>query len=104
MTDDIPINGVNANLAMRRTIGWLAALFLPVILLAGPAVAQKKAGDKDADKDKDSDKPAEKWVKVGTLTARIVAMYEDKRKLRVQVVPGKVNTHDFRLTGSVPNR
>jgi hypothetical protein len=69
---------------MRRTLGWLAALSLPVLLLAGSAFAQKK-GDKDADKDSDKGKPADKWVKAGVLTGKILAVYEDKRKMRVQV-------------------
>ena len=38
------------------------------------------------------------------ITPYIPSRYNSESKLRVQVVPGKVNVHDFRLTGSQPNR
>jgi hypothetical protein len=74
---------------MLRTVGWMAVLCLPVLLLAGPALAQKEkdaAAQKDKDKDKDPDKEkATQWVTVGKVVAKVAAVYEDKRKLRLQV-------------------
>jgi hypothetical protein len=71
--------------AMLRTIAWLAALCVPALLLVGPAFAQKEK-DKDKDKDKDLDKEkATQWVKVTTIQGKVTAVYEDKRKLRVQI-------------------
>jgi hypothetical protein len=66
---------------MLRTVGWMAVLCLPVLLLAGPALAQK---EKDKDKDPDKEK-ATQWVKLGKVVAKVSAVYEDKRKLRLQV-------------------
>src|SRR3954447_5449820 len=68
---------------MLRTVAWLAALCVPALLLVGPAFAQK---EKDKDKDKDLDKEkATQWVKVTTIRGKVTAVYEDKRKLRVQI-------------------
>src|SRR5690349_17484830 len=67
---------------MLRSVGWLAALCIPALLLAGPALAQK---EKDKDKDKDPDKDKTHWVKVATIQGKVTAVYEDKRKLRVQI-------------------
>jgi hypothetical protein len=78
---------------------WLAALLVGLLLLAGPVVGADK---KNADKDKDAEqpeKPAEKWVKAGVVTGKVMAVYEDKRKLRIQVTipnvklnPGAINS------------
>ena len=68
---------------MLRTVAWLAALCVPALLLVGPAFAQK---EKDKDKDKDLDKEkATQWVKVTAIQGKVTAVYEDKRKLRVQI-------------------
>src|SRR5262245_4813717 len=72
---------------MLRTVGWMAALSLPALILIGPALAQK---DKDKDKDKDPEK-ATQWVTVGKVNAKVMAAYEDKRKLRVQVSVPKLD-------------
>jgi hypothetical protein len=65
---------------MLRTVGWLAALCIPALLLVGPAHAQK-----EKDKDKDPDKDKTQWVKVAAIQGKVTAVYEDKRKLRVQI-------------------
>jgi hypothetical protein len=68
---------------MRRALGLLAALGVSAVLLTGsPAGAQKKA---NADKDKDKDVTSEKMVKAGVLTGKVVAIYEDKRVIRLAV-------------------
>jgi hypothetical protein len=63
---------------------WLAALIVPVMLLTAPLVG---AADKkpNPDKDKDADKKDDKLVKVGVVSGKVMAIYEDKRKLRLQV-------------------
>jgi len=71
---------------MLRTVAWLAALCVPALLLVGPAFAQK-----DKDKDIEKDKPATQWVKVTTVTGKVMAVYEDKRKLRVQIAVPKLD-------------
>jgi hypothetical protein len=64
-------------------VSWLAALVVPVLLLTGPlAGADKKNPDKDKDKDVKKD---DSFVKVGTVSGKVVAIYEDKRKFRMQV-------------------
>jgi hypothetical protein len=80
---------------VRRVVSWIAALAVPVLLLAGPLAAD----DKKADKDKDLEKPAEKLIKVGTVTGKVMAVYEDKRKVRLEISyqvmkinPGAVNS------------
>ena len=66
---------------MRRTIRWIAALALPVLLLTGSLVeAQKKPNA-----EKDLDKSTEKMVKAGMVNGKIMAVYEDKKKIRIQV-------------------
>ena len=68
---------------MRPMMRWIAILALPVLLLSGSLVeAQKKA---DADKDKDLDKGGEKMVKAGAVVGKVMAVYEDKKKIRIQV-------------------
>jgi hypothetical protein len=52
---------------MLRTVGWMAALSLPALLLVAPAFAADKEKDKDKDKDPDKEKA------------------ESNRKLRLQV-------------------
>jgi hypothetical protein len=71
---------------MLRSVGWLAALCLPVLWMVGPVLA---FADKEKDKDKDSEK--EKWVTVTKIPAKVTAVYEDKRKLRVQVQVPKLD-------------
>lgn len=66
---------------MRPMTRWIAILALPVLLLSGSLVeAQKKA-----DPDKDVDKGGEKLVKIGSVVGKVVAVYEDKKKIRVQI-------------------
>jgi hypothetical protein len=62
---------------VRRMVSWLAALALPTILLSGSFAADKKA-DKE-------EKPGDGWVKSGTMVGKIMTVYEDKRKLRLQI-------------------
>jgi hypothetical protein len=76
-------------------------LLVPVMLLTGPLLGADKK-DADKDKDKDADKPAkasDQWVKAGVVSGKVMAVYEDKRKLRIQVVipymklnPGALNS------------
>ena len=61
---------------MRQVVSWVAALVVPVMLLAGPLVG----ADKKKDADKDDDKPAEKLIKVGAVAGKVMAVYEDKRR------------------------
>lgn len=83
---------------MRQTIRWLAVLVVPILLVSGPAVNAQK--DKKADKDKDKDTPnSEKMIKSGVLVGKVAALYEEQRKIRLQVTvpvteinPGAVNS------------
>jgi hypothetical protein len=62
----------------------VAVLLLPTVLFLGsPARAQKT--DKDKDKDKDKDVTTEKMMKSGVLVGKVVAIYEDKKVIRLQV-------------------
>jgi hypothetical protein len=54
-------------------------LVVPMLLVAGPLVAAPK------DKNKDLDKNSEQTVKAGVLVGKVAAVYEEKRKLRIQV-------------------
>jgi hypothetical protein len=74
---------------VRKLVSWAAALIVPAMMLTGPLGGADN--NKDKDKDKDSDKPAEKYTKVTTLAGKIMAVYEDKRKIRIQVSVPKVN-------------
>jgi hypothetical protein len=66
----------------------MAVLLVPAMMLTSPLVG----ADKDKDKDKDSDKPpAEKYIKVTTVTGKVMAVYEDKRKVRIQISVPKLN-------------
>ena len=66
---------------MRPMTRWIAIVALPIVLLTGSFVeAQKKA-----DPDKDVEKGGEKLVKAGSVTGKVMAVYEDKKKIRVQV-------------------
>jgi hypothetical protein len=68
----------------------MAILIVPAMLLSNPLVGADK--DKDKDKDKDSDKPAaEKFIKITELAGKVMAVYEDKRKVRIQVSVPKLN-------------
>jgi hypothetical protein len=70
----------------------VAALLVPAMLLTAPMVqAQKK---KDKDKDKDKDTTSEKMIRAGILLGKVAAIYEDKRKIRLQVTVSlpKLNT------------
>ena len=72
---------------MRYAISWMAALLVPFLLLAGPALGQKKI-DKDKDLDKANDV---KMIKAGVLVGKVMNVYEDKRKIRLQVSVPKLN-------------
>ena len=66
---------------MRPMTRWIAILALPILLLGGSYVeAQKKA-----DPDKDTEKGGEKLVKAGVVAGKVMAVYEDKKKIRIQV-------------------
>lgn len=67
---------------MRHVLRWLAAIaVLATLLLGNAADAQKK----DKDKDKDKDVTTEKMIKSGVLVGKVMAVYEDKRTVRLQV-------------------
>ncbi len=75
---------------MRKLVSWMAALLVPAMMLTSPLAGADK--NKDKDKDKDSDKPpAEKYIRLGTAAGKIMAVYEDKRKIRVQITVPKLN-------------
>ncbi len=74
---------------MRKFVSWMAALLVPAMMLTSPLAGADK--NKDKDKDKDSDKPAEKYIKLGTAAGKVMAVYEDKRKIRVQIAVPKLN-------------
>jgi hypothetical protein len=59
-------------------VSFVAALALPVMLLSSPLVGAEKKADKE-------DKGGDKWIKSGTMTGKIMTIYEDKRKLRLQI-------------------
>jgi hypothetical protein len=71
---------------MRHAISWMATLVLLFLLLAGPAVAQKKDKDKDIDKPNDA-----KMIKAGVLVGKVMNVYEEKRKIRLQISVPKLN-------------
>src|SRR5262249_33698115 len=76
---------------MRFAIRWVAALAVPAMLLAGPAAwAQKKKPNPDKDGDAPAEK-AEKMIRAGVLVGKVAAVYEDKRKIRLQVPVPKLN-------------
>jgi len=84
---------------MLRTCGRLAALCLPALIFVGPAFAQK---EKDKDKDPDKEK-ATQWVTVGKVSAKIMAVYEDKRKLRIQVKVPKLDMGQVQALNNAKN-
>jgi hypothetical protein len=68
---------------MRRTFSGLTILVLSAVVLVGsPASAEKKK--KDLDKDLDKDKSSEKLVKAGVVVGKVMAVYDDKRQVRIQ--------------------
>jgi hypothetical protein len=67
----------------------MAVLLVPAMMLTSPLAGADK--NKDKDKDKDLDKPTEKYIKVGTLSGKVMAVYEDKKKVRVQIAYQKLN-------------
>jgi len=84
---------------MLRTVGWLAALSLPALILISPAFAEK---DKEKDKDKDPEK-ATQWVTVGKVNAKVAAVYEDKRKMRVQISVPKLDAGQVQALANAKN-
>lgn len=83
---------------MRQTIRWLAVLVVPILLVSGPAVNAQKGKKPDADKDKETAN-SEKMIKSGVLVGKVAALYEEQRKIRLQVTvpvteinPGAVNS------------
>jgi preprotein translocase subunit YajC len=82
---------------MRYAIAWLAALMVPILLLAGPALAQK-AKKPDADVDK-SAASSDKMIKAGTLVGKVSAVYEDKRKIRLAVTTTAAKINPGAITG-----
>ena len=66
---------------MRQMIRWIAVFALPVLLLTGSLVeAQKKPNA-----EKDLEKSTDKMVKMGVYIGKVMAVYEDKKKVRIQV-------------------
>jgi hypothetical protein len=66
---------------MPRAVGGVGLLVLLILLSdAPPAGAQKIPGA-----EKDMDKNTEKMVKAGVLVGKILTIFEDKRKIRLQV-------------------
>lgn len=75
---------------MRRTISLVAILALPAMLVMSPSAdAQGKKGI-----DKDLDRNSEKMIRAGQVVGKVVAVYEDKRKIRVKIsqVVKEINT------------
>jgi hypothetical protein len=75
---------------MRRIMAATAALMVPVLLATGPLLGAPK----DKDLDKDLDKNTEQTIRAGVLIGKVAAVYEEKRKIRLEVsVPiPKLNT------------
>jgi hypothetical protein len=78
-------------------VSWLAVLVVPAILLTGPLVGADKKPNPD--KDKDVDKKGDKLVKVGVVSGKVMAIYEDKRKLRLQVTIPHTKINAAAVTG-----
>jgi len=73
---------------MQPTIRWMAALLLPALVATGTLIGAPKAADKDIDKTTD------KMAKAGSVVGKVMNVYEDKKKIRIQVsysIP-KLNT------------
>jgi hypothetical protein len=69
---------------MRHVIARILFLVVGILLIAGPASAQKKPVDKDVDKPNDKANDA-KMIRAGTLVGKVAAVYEDSRKIRLQL-------------------
>ena len=68
---------------MRPTIRWIAALALPFMLLTSSLVDAQKKPEKE--KEKDLDKNTTKTVKAGSVTGKVVTVYEAKKMVRIQI-------------------
>jgi hypothetical protein len=67
---------------MRRLLGCVVALLLPVLFVVGPL----RGADKKPDgKDKDATETSEKMIKAGVLVGKVAAVYEDRKALRLVV-------------------
>lgn len=65
---------------MLPLLRWSAALLVPCLLLSAPlANAQKKPPAKDKEPN------SEKMISAGVLVGKVVAIYEDRRAMRLQV-------------------
>jgi hypothetical protein len=81
---------------MRVASRLVAFVFLGLLLSLPTVGAQNK--DKDPDKkdaDKEKAKPAEKWLKAGEVTGKVLNVVEAKKSLRVQVTVAKDKTVDI---------
>jgi hypothetical protein len=86
---------------MRRVIALTAVLILPLLFCAGPAAFAQKTKKVDADKDKDGDtKNSEKSIKSGVVIGKVMNVYEDKKRLRLQV-PVPVTTLNPSAAGQI---
>ncbi len=86
---------------MRRMIALTAVLSLTLVFCAGPAAHAQKPKKADADKDKDGEtKNSEKTIKSGVVLGKVMNVYEDKKRLRLQV-PIPVTTLNPSAAGQI---
>lgn len=70
---------------MRRVLSWVAILVLPLLLCTGPTLHAQK-GKKGKEKDGDDEtKNTTKLIKSGVLVGRVQNVYEDKKRIRLQI-------------------
>jgi len=82
---------------MQRVLAFTMAFLLLGLFLADPLLgAQKKP---DAGKDKDVDKNSEKKIKAGQVVAKVAAVYEDKKALRLTVSYQVTKPNQGAITG-----
>jgi hypothetical protein len=79
---------------MRHLFSWSAVLCVPVLLSIAPlAEAQRKVADKDLEKN------SEKMIKAGQLVAKVAAVYESKKSLRLTVAYSVPKLNQGAVTG-----
>ncbi|MFQ3591917.1 MAG: hypothetical protein SNJ82_01875, partial [Gemmataceae bacterium] len=69
---------------MSRVVG-VGILLALIVCSSGPAVLAQKAKPKPDEGDRDAAKNTEKNIKAGLVVGRLMNIYEESRKLRVQV-------------------
>lgn len=79
---------------MRRLVAGVVALLVPMMLLTGPALAQKKKKGVD----KDLDKNSEKMIKAGVVVGKISNVYEEGRKINLSVSIPKMQVNQGAIT------